>query len=183
VTPHPRHAPLGSAEALRRAFDESFAALPPAEAAERLALLRIGVAGGTYALRLSEISGLFVDRTITPVPGALQELIGIAGLRSGIVPIYDLGRLLGHETRAESGRWLVVTRDEPKVGFAFDEFRSYLQVPPDGISRTVGERAHLQDVVRDGETLIPILSLRSLAESLSERTRRLASLAAPERLP
>jgi chemotaxis signal transduction protein len=172
-------------ESIRRAFDESFAVAAAPETAEAHALLRIVVSGDAYALRLPEISELFVDRTITAVPGPLRELLGIAGLRNGIVPIYDLGSLLGYASRGDTGRWLVVTRNGAELGFAFEELIDYLRVPSQAISASPGqtERAHVREVVRHGEELIPILSLRSLAESLTERTRLPTSTGPPERSP
>ena len=79
---------------LRRDFDSSFANPPPVagEAVQDLLAIRLGAR--RFALRLSEIAGLYADKRITPVPGAAAGMLGIAGFRGSILPVYDLQRLL-----------------------------------------------------------------------------------------
>jgi chemotaxis signal transduction protein len=111
---------------LRRAFDHSFANPPSAEEAVKQDLLAIRVAGQHFALRLSDISGLYTDKKITPVPGAAQFLLGMAGFRGAIAPIYDLQRFLGYPA-GPAPRWLVVAAAAP-VGFAFAAFDGRLRI-------------------------------------------------------
>ena len=64
---------------LRRDFDRSFAEMPsPGKSSvEDLLAIRLGVQD--YALRLSEIAGLFAGKKITPVPGGHRAQLGIVG--------------------------------------------------------------------------------------------------------
>ena len=80
---------------LRHAFDHSFAEPAGLGRGFREALLAVRVDTQPFAIRLSEISGLFADKKITPVPGSEATLRGIAGFRGAIVPVYDLQILLG----------------------------------------------------------------------------------------
>src|SRR5215470_1210816 len=80
---------------LKHTFDRAFAApvLTDTDATEDL--IEIGAGGSLYCLRLSEITGLYNDKTITSLPGSPPALLGIAGFRGAIVPIYSLAALLG----------------------------------------------------------------------------------------
>ena len=85
---------VATAAALRRLFDESFAA-PAASMTQRLEdLLAIRVGTDPYALRLSEIAGLHVGVRIVPVPSPAAQLLGIVGIRGMMSPVYDLAALL-----------------------------------------------------------------------------------------
>lgn len=119
------------AESLRRAFDRSFAEArgDHAQPMENLLALRVGAE--PYALRLSEIAGLFVDRKITRLPGGAAALLGFAGFRSAIVPVYDLHGLLGRPA-IESPRWLAVASGAP-VALAFETFVGHLRVTREAI--------------------------------------------------
>lgn len=164
------------AEALRRAFDSAFAAPPATATAGHEDLLCVGVGDDRYAVRLGEVTGLFVDRVITPVPGPFAELVGVAGLRDAIVPVYDLSSLLGYPVPPGTPRWLLSARLEAEIGFLAQEFQGYLRVLPSAFSAVPSDRAreHVREVVRDGDELVPVLSLASLTEAVTERTRHLA---------
>ncbi len=68
----------------------SFAEAPRGDVETTCDLLTIRVGGDAYALRLAEVGGLFVDRVVTPLPTLVPELVGIAGFRAALVPVYDL---------------------------------------------------------------------------------------------
>jgi chemotaxis signal transduction protein len=118
--------PSGIAERaaeLRHAFDRGFAEPAGVGRGIREALLAVRIDTQPFAIRLSEISGLFVDKKITPVPGSDVALRGIAGFRGTIVPVYDLRILLGHTAMSGTAppRWLVIAAATP-VGLAFTAF-------------------------------------------------------------
>jgi chemotaxis signal transduction protein len=122
---------MGRAAQMRHAFDCGFAAAAVIDRPATEDLLAIRVAGKGYALRLSEIAGLFADRRITPVPGRTVALLGIAGFRGNIIPVYDLSLLLGHP-RAEAPRWLVTALSGP-FSLAFEVFECHLRTSPGAI--------------------------------------------------
>lgn len=122
---------LSRAAALREAFDRSFSEPLRADAALTEELLGIRLDTEAYAIRLSEIAGLFADRKIASVPGSAPTQLGIAGFRGEIVPVYDLQALLGHRPLA-SARWLVLAAVAP-VAFAFAAQEGRLSVPVEAI--------------------------------------------------
>jgi CheW-like domain len=147
---------IGSAEALRRRFDESFAA-PAGSSPERLEdLLAIRVGASPQVLRLSQIAALSAGLKIAPVPSPVASLLGIVGVRGTMAPIYDLGVLLGYP-HAANPRWTVFVRAPQTVGFAFESFESHLQVLASSVT---GE------TVRAAGALRPIIDMPSVVAML-----------------
>jgi purine-binding chemotaxis protein CheW len=120
---------------LRHGFDQSFAEPPRRHDIESCELLAIRAGERRYVLRLSQTSGLFSDRPITPLPGPLPALLGLAGFSGAIVPVYDLGALLGHPA-PDPPRWLVLAAGTPAVALAFHDLDGHLRVATETI---VGE--------------------------------------------
>ncbi len=155
---------------LRRAFDLSFAEAP----AERLQalddLLAIRVGAAPYALRLSEVAGLAVDRRITPLPSAVPELLGLAGLRGAIVPVYDLAALLG-SAAAAAPRWLAFAAGAG-VALSFDAFERHLRLGREAVvpaGEADARRGHVREVLRAEGGARPIVHLASIVESIRRR--------------
>jgi chemotaxis signal transduction protein len=152
---------------LRAAFDRAFAAPVRADATAKLDLLAVRAGPEPFAIRLSEVTGLFVDRRITRVPTSDATLIGIAGFRGAIVPVYSLLAVLGHSA-AEAPRWLVIAATTP-IALAFDQFEGHLRISPDAI---LPQHSHAQmrgyapEFVRSAGVVRPILHLPSIVEAL-----------------
>lgn len=151
---------------LRRDFDRIFAE-PIRRQAPQEDLLAIRAGGQPYALRLSQIAGIFVDRKITSVPGSCAGLRGIAGFRGAILPVYDLQALLAASS-AQNPRWLVVAAAAP-VAFAFETFEGQLRVARSEIlpqSTRSGSHAYAREYVRTEAIVRPILHLPSVLRAL-----------------
>jgi chemotaxis signal transduction protein len=144
---------------LRREFDRTFAEPPSAGKSVNHDLLAIRLDEQHFALHLSDIAGLFADKKITPVPGASGFLLGIAGFRGVIAPVYDLQRLLGCPA-VRDPRWLVMAASA-SVGFAFAAFAGQLRVPASAI--TTQQQGEMQGitsgVVQHDGILRPIIEL------------------------
>ena len=85
-----------AADRLRQEFDRAFA--QPLGGVEQTwdTLISIRVREDPFALRLSEIAGLFVDRAVTPMPTPFLDLLGVTGFRGAVIPVFDLGAILGY---------------------------------------------------------------------------------------
>ena len=156
---------------LREAFDRSFAEARPPDSPASETLLAIRVGAEPYALRLSQIAGLFADRKITPLPGGAPALLGIAGFRGTIVPVYDLPQLIGHRPE-ETVRWLAMAAGET-VAVAFAVLEGHLRVALDAIVPHEGDvhpRRHVRDFAHTSELVRPIVHLPSVVDAV----RRLA---------
>ncbi len=154
---------LLGADDLRRAFDETFAsALPPRLAdPEPFLLLRLGK--DAHAVRIRDIRGFAAARRIVPLAGAGRDLLGIAGFRGSLVPVYDLAALLGYDDRSSAPRWFILCGDQESVAFAFEAFDGYVERLEEG-----GERAGTRDVLRDGGLTRIVIDVPSLVETVKK---------------
>jgi chemotaxis signal transduction protein len=156
---------------LRQSFDRAFSeplALGEDEATVELLAIRIG--RDPFALRLAEIAALEADRTITPVPSDHPELLGIAGVRGGVVAVFDLGALLG-AARPEALRWLVLAKGAP-LAFAFSAFDGQLVVRPEALaSAEPGRGGRVREVAHGGGLSLPVIDIPALIAGLERRPR------------
>ena len=160
----------GQAGELRRAFDLSFAEAPPrgVGAVENLAEIRLGAT--RYAIGVNEISGLFADVKITPVPTTVADLLGIGGFRGAVLPVYGLEGLLGYPARTDP-RWLVIASTAP-VGLAFAAFERQITVPSAAVVPHPGDALrHVRQVVQLEGVVRPILSIASVLEAITIRVQ------------
>jgi len=128
----------GRIERLRQDFDRSFAEPVRRHDEEHVELLALRAGGRPYALRLAQTAGLHPDRPVTPLPGPLPALLGLAGFAGTVVPVYDLAALLGHPD-GENPRWLVLASGSPPLGLAFHGLDGHVRVMAEAI---VGEEAN-----------------------------------------
>jgi chemotaxis signal transduction protein len=168
---------------LRQQFDRSFAEPPPAEPLSQDDLLAVTVGGDAYAIRLPEVAGLFCDRKITPLPGSVPELIGIAGLRGTLVPVYNLRVLLGHAPGALP-RWFVIAASTP-VGYAFDHYEGHLRVGTAAVSSASAQgsaspSSFVREVVRTDHGARPIIHLAAVLDHVGSRLRQRSGRKAKE---
>ncbi len=149
--------------ALRRAFDQSFARVPSAAEAGTESLLMIRAGEEFCALRMSEIAGLVRDHKIVVVPSPIPELIGIAGLRAGLVPVYNLAALLGHTSTLAPPRWLALCAGAKPIAFAFTELQGYRQIPK---TQFYSEATRANEMVRADDGARIVISLSTLIANI-----------------
>lgn len=164
----------GTAAELRQSFDRSFAVPSTTEIVELEDLLAIGVGNEPFAVRLVDVAGVFADKRITSLPSPVPELVGLAGFRGSVVPVYDLSALLGYPRR-EATRWLLlVTTPAGPIALAFDRFDGHVRVSPDAIaSGAAGERSgHVREVARAEGGARPIVHVKSVVEAIARRAQQ-----------
>jgi len=151
---------------LRRDFDRGFADPPVVGSETRQDLLAIRLGARRLAIRLSEIAGLYADKKITPVPGAATGMLGIAGFRGSILPVYDLQSLL-ELSSSEAPRWLVVAAAAP-VAFSFEAFEEQIRVSADSIKseQTQAKSGFTKEFIHTEGVLRPIIQLSSVLEAV-----------------
>jgi chemotaxis signal transduction protein len=161
----------GTARALRDAFDRSFAELPATKPVTA-SFLAVRIGGDPYALRLSDIAGLHRDKPIVPAANVLPDLLGMAGFRGIVAPVYDLAVLLGYP-RAKAPRWLVLAGKSALVALAFEIFEAHLQVELGELSAAVpsSTRPHLEGALRDEEGTRALIRVASIVEAILLRAR------------
>jgi chemotaxis signal transduction protein len=145
---------------LREQFDSSFTRPARRHDVEHAELLAIKAGGRAYALQLAQTSGVYPERPVTPLPGPIPALIGVAGFGGTIVPVYDLAALLGHPL-PDRPRWLVMAAGTPPLAFAFHQLDGHVRVPAGSIITEAGERPHgcLRGMVPLAGGIRPIIDL------------------------
>jgi purine-binding chemotaxis protein CheW len=169
--------PVGAKAAeLRNAFDRARAIPFLPDAVERIEnLLAIRVSGDAFAIRLSEISGLTTDRKVVAFPSPIPELLGVAGIRGRLVPVYSLAALLGYSAHAGQGRWLVLCGTEEPVALAINDFEGFVRVPLAQVYTAEQKddvSAHVKHVVRAADTVRDVVSIPLLMEVIQRRCRK-----------
>lgn len=165
----------GRAALLRQGFDAAFAAPPTGPAADDIDLLAIAVGGQPYAMRLAGIAGLFSGRRITRMPSRAPALLGLAGFRGAILPVYGLDLLLGHAAAAP--RWLATLAAAP-VAIAFEGFEGHLRLGRDAILREEGDapaRRLLPERALTGARPRPVVDLPALLDAIGRFAENAAS--------
>lgn len=160
--------------ALRQDFDQSFARPAGGPRPLELDFLSIVVAGDVFAVPLSEVRSVHADRWLVAAPSPIPELLGVCGFRGVLTPVYDLAQLLGYG-REPSARWLLVTRNDAPIAFAFAQFEAHLRVSVESVtsSDTASGRAGLTGAVCARGTTLPLLHLPSLVEAITRRIKAL----------
>lgn len=158
-----------TAEAIRRAFDEAFAAPPRVRDRDSESLLAIRVAGEPFAIRVREIAGLVPPRKVVPLPTRLPELLGLAGIRGEIVPVYSLATLLGYRPTDGGARRLVLCGSKRPIALAFEALEGHLSVSPSDLYAAETPREHIRVVARAGAAVRPVVDLPSVLESIQRR--------------
>ena len=94
-------------------------------------------------------------------------MLGIAGFRGSILPVYDLRSLLDLST-TEAPRWLVIAAAAP-VAFSFEAFEEQIRVPADAIKREQTETKSSFTKEFDSDRRAssgPIIQLSSVLEAV-----------------
>jgi chemotaxis signal transduction protein len=158
------------AAALRLEFDRSFAEPLQLDTTPSEDLLAIRVGSEACAIRLSEIDGLLADKKITRVPGHATALLGIAGFRGAIMPVYNLAAFLG-DPMGETPRWIAIMSGKP-IALAFEAFEGHLRVPRTAIlPQQAGEpaRKYVREFVRMEKIVRPVLHLPFILEAIGKQ--------------
>jgi chemotaxis signal transduction protein len=160
------------ARELREVFDAGFAAAPPPPEPVHRDVLCIRIAGEPFAIPLGDIASLHADLRIVALPARAPELLGVAALRSAVVPIYDASRAFGLPA-ADAPRWLVVLRGG-RAGFAFDGYDGHARIPDRAITPVdapANRRGHVRgQLVLDGQPRA-IVDLGSVLAAIEQRGR------------
>jgi chemotaxis signal transduction protein len=153
---------------LRRAFDRSFAAPPPCGAAETKSLIVIRVAGETLVLRADDIAGIARRKRLVPLPSRTPELLGLAGIRGALVPVFNLAALLALAPCGGEPGWFALAMREAPIALAFDEFEGQVDVERTCLydDQTAPARPHVRQLVRIGSLVRPVIEVPSILEAI-----------------
>ncbi len=152
-------------------FDESFAA-PEAERPELVPLLAIRVAGRPYALALRELGGTEAGARIAPVPARSPALLGLAGIRGRVVPVFDLATLFGEVRPETPPHWIALSQGVEAIGLAFSELEGHLERRPEelGAYSSQGQK-WIRGALRGERELRQVIDVSAIAASVRGMVR------------
>ena len=152
---------------LRDSFDGTFARPREGARGELIDLLGIVLGGDPHGIRLSSIAGVHADRAVTPLPSSTRALLGVAGFRGTLVPVFDLGTLVGYPPATEP-RWLCrIERGGDAACFAFEALLGHFRAE----SSAFAERAagHDREVVQIDSRIWPVIDVDAVWQLVSKQ--------------
>ena len=159
---------------LRQAFDRSFAEPILADERKVVDFITLRIAGDPYAVRMADVAGLFNNVKITPVPGPLREMRGIAGFRGTLTPVYDLAALLGYPP--SSACWIVLA-NAGALGLAFDAFEGHFRIDPSAIAvqQNASAPQHVREIASHAGAAWPVVDIPSVVAAIRKRLPQTAT--------
>lgn len=156
------------AAALKKSFDAGFAQPRQQPQTDSLDLLAVRLAGEPWAIPLSAMAGLYSDKKITPLPGNTPGLLGLAGFRGTLVPVYDLAARIGLAPAA-APRWLVLAK-ERRIALAFADLDGHLRAAAKDIAPAPpGGSAFTGGFVTAAGASRPVLHLPAVLDGIPKR--------------
>jgi chemotaxis signal transduction protein len=91
--------------------------------------VQVRIGSELYALPVSHVLEVGEMRALTAAPGASRATLGVCNLRGELLPVFDLGAVLGLPLSATPQRMLVAERRGTRAGFAIDEVTDVDELP------------------------------------------------------
>lgn len=130
------------------------------------------VGGQEMAFDVEHVSMVIERPEITPVPRSKKTVLGVMNLRGRIVPVVDLGMLLGVEVeKAQDEKIVVVNLEEIEVSFLVNRVKGVLRCNVSEVEKLseldrFGEKC--KGIIKKGEELIIYLNLeKTLGELIA----------------
>ncbi|MFN4190125.1 MAG: chemotaxis protein CheW [Pseudothermotoga sp.] len=130
------------------------------------------VGGQEMAFDVEHVSMVIERPEITPVPRSKKTVLGVMNLRGRIVPVVDLGMLLGVKVeKAQDEKIVVVNLEEIEVSFLVNRVKGVLRCNVSEVEKLseldrFGEKC--KGIIKKGEELIIYLNLeKTLGELIA----------------
>jgi chemotaxis signal transduction protein len=91
--------------------------------------VQVRVGSELYALPVAHVLEVGEIGALTIAPGASRATLGVRNLRGEVLPVFDLGAVLGLPRSAAPQRLLVAERGGIRAGFAVDEVTDVDELP------------------------------------------------------
>ena len=154
---------------LREDFDRTFAAPFAETRIDVEQILAVRLKGDLIGVPVREIDGVERAAPVVPLPSDHPGLLGLSGYRGAIVPVYDLGALLGYEEALRAPRWFFLCGKGDPLALAMDELPEYRTVPTTAFHAPYGNsRRHVQGFARIGDAVGAIVSVPSIVRGIRE---------------
>ena len=134
------------------------------------AFLLVSAGGTRVALGVAQLEAVTEGGDVVPVPVAEPAMAGVTTVRGETVPVISLARLLGVSAEAPADAFVLVCAGGVRLCIAVESAETLargdvMPLPPDGAMPWA------RAVLRDGDSLVPLLDLEALAERLAATGR------------
>jgi purine-binding chemotaxis protein CheW len=151
-------------------MSESTTASPASE----ISLACFEAGGRSYALDVTAVREIVRMSEITPLPNAPELIEGVVELRGRVVPVLDLGRVLGVESVVRTGdnRIVVLEHDGMRLGLCVESASDVLSLDPallediPELAAQAGYDTVRAVVKRPAAPPVMVLSLENILESV-----------------
>jgi purine-binding chemotaxis protein CheW len=141
---------------------------------DRVTLAAFRVGAGVYALDVAHVREVVRWQEVTPLPKAPRLIDGVIDLRGAVVPVVDLGRVLGGApvVAAPAARIAIVEESGLVMGLAVDAALEVMSVEltaledPPALATQAGYDAARAVVRRPDRGPVLVLSLEHILESV-----------------
>lgn len=166
---------------LRREFDDSFAAQAVAGDVRSGELLAIRLRGDPHLIRLADINRLLRAGALLSYPATATAWLGLAGVAGSVLPVYDLGVLVGYPPDGLPG-WIALCAAAP-VALAFDSFDGQVRHMDEQALDGAPSDALVSRVVRVAGGSCPLIEIGVLVERLRASVGAPAATSSPTPTP
>lgn len=138
-----------------------------------LQFIALEVRGRAFALPIGSVVEFRTWIEPTPLPNAPFHVLGIVNIRGEIVPVFDVGALLGYG-RTQPSPWhviiLAVTSREQVVGLLVDDVSDIIHCSEESVtdlpqSETPGDSPVVQSVVDAGDSVTGVIDIDCLCDA------------------
>ena len=128
--------------------------------------VRVRVADEDYALPVTDVLEVADIGDVTPVPGAVQAVLGLKNLRGTVITVVDLAAVMDLSATQPRQRIVVAEEGGRHVALAVDSVVGVESVPKP--SETVESRHLVGAALVDG-SLVGVIDVKSVLDQLQRR--------------
>jgi purine-binding chemotaxis protein CheW len=129
--------------------------------------VHVQVGAEAYAVPVAHVVEIGEIGSLTFAPGAAPGMLGLRNLRGELLPVFDLGKILGVAPCEAPRRMLVAERDGVRAGLAVDTVTAVDGLPD---SDQEVDSDLLSGAVLIGGSLVGVIDVDRLFDSLEART-------------
>jgi purine-binding chemotaxis protein CheW len=129
--------------------------------------VRVRVVDEDYALPVADVLEVADIGEITPVPGAVDAVIGLKNLRGSVITVVDLATIMQLSAIAQRQRIVVAEDGGRQVALAVD---SVVGVEPVPSSSETVESPHLVGAALIDGSLVGVIDVKSVLDELQQRS-------------
>jgi chemotaxis signal transduction protein len=127
--------------------------------------VRLRLGAEFYAIDVEQVLEVAELHELCPVPGSPAAVLGVSNLRGSVIPVLDLGSLLGTALDPPPRRLVVTQRDGERTGLAVTEVSDVISMPD---SLEPPATRHLTGAAMVGETLVGLIDLDSVVADVAK---------------